>query len=262
MPHQFWRYRFQRFRNSNFEHELRLVPLLCDANKTSLDVGAAAGVYSANMVDASRDVIAFEPQPRQFAELREMFASVGAPVRVENVALSDQQGTLEMRMLVKDKGRSTIETENLLQDEDESPQKIIQVKVRRLDDYDLDAVGFIKIDVEGHELTALHGARETIARNQPILLIESEDRHRANAVSDITEFLQGMGYAGLFLLDGQPHDIAEFDVKEHQNSDNIGSWRTGYERRGIYINNFLFVPQERSEQLVESVSSLAATADL
>jgi hypothetical protein len=111
--------------------------------------------------------------------------------------------------------------------------------------------------VEGHELAVLHGARETIQRNQPNLLVEAEDRHRKNAVADVTAFLQELGYEGFFLLEGSLHRISEFRVAEHQDGDNIGGWKSGYERRGVYVNNFIFVPRGKSEQLVELVKATA-----
>ena len=253
---QYWQYRFDALTAAAHEDELRLVSLLCDQSKTSVDVGAAAGIFSVHMLKASRNVIAFEPRPSQAEELQAMFASVGAPARVEAVALSNQVGTSKMRMLVKDLGRSTIEAENPLEDEDGSARAQIKVKVRRLDDYGLDDVGFIKIDVEGHEVAALQGARATIERNQPILLIEAEERHRKNAVADVTAFLQDLGYYGFFLLAGRLHPMAEFSIAKHQDSHNIGSWKSSWERRGIYINNFLFVPGERVNRFAEAVRNI------
>jgi hypothetical protein len=41
-----------------------------------------------------------------------------------------------------------------------------------LDDLNLPRVDFIKLDIEGMEMEALDGARKTIKRNHPILLIE------------------------------------------------------------------------------------------
>jgi FkbM family methyltransferase len=57
-----------------------------------------------------------------------------------------------------------IEKLNSLEDVDDSKVFEIAVPTRRLDDYELDAVGFIKIDVEGHELAVLRGGTETIRR--------------------------------------------------------------------------------------------------
>ena len=34
------------------EQELHIVPLLCDRGKTSIDIGAADGIYTIHVVDA------------------------------------------------------------------------------------------------------------------------------------------------------------------------------------------------------------------
>ena len=235
------------------EAELPLVPQLCDPRKTSIDIGAAAGIYTVHMLKVSRDVIAFEPRPSQAAELSRMFESLGAPVRVESVALSNRAGVSQMRMLIKDRGRSTIEAANSLDDEDGSAEVQVAVQVRKLDDFGLVEIGFIKIDVEGHELAVLEGARDTILRSLPIILVESEERHRKGAVADITTFLRQLGYSGFFLLDGTLCPLDRFDPALHQDARNIGGWKQGWERRGTYVNNFLFVPIGREAVLTEAV---------
>ena len=48
----------------------------------------------------------------------------------------------------------------------------------RLDDLDLDDVGFIKIDVEGHELDLLAGARNFFSINRPACIIECREKNR------------------------------------------------------------------------------------
>ena len=52
----------------------------------------------------------------------------------------------------------------------------VKVPMRTLDSYQLSNVGFIKIDVEGHEEAVLHGSSETLRREMPNLMIEIEDR--------------------------------------------------------------------------------------
>lgn len=251
-PRQYWRRRFRALTRACHEPELRLVPYLCDSGKTSVDIGASWGLFSAHMCQASRDVFAFEPRPRQAAELAAMFASLELPVRVEAVALSSLAGTAQMRMLLDDLGRSTIEAENALEDEDGSARAEVTVNVRRLDDYALNDVAFIKLDVEGHEVSVLEGARDTIVKNRPVLLIESEDRHRRNAVADVTSLMQALGYTGFFLQGESLHGMNEFKLGTHQDPRNIGGWKSGWERRGIYVNNFFFLPVGRESEIKEA----------
>lgn len=49
------------------------------------------------------------------------------------------------------------------------------VSVQKLDDYGLDDVSLIKIDVEGMEPHVLRGAEETIRRNRPLIYAEAID---------------------------------------------------------------------------------------
>jgi FkbM family methyltransferase len=195
------------------------------------------------MLGRSRAVVAFEPRPDQARELATMFDAVGAAVRVEAVALSERTGSSTMRVLAADPGRSTIEDANALADEDGSLVETIDVPSSRLDDYALDNVGFVKIDVEGHELAVLRGATATIERNRPRFLIEAEERHRGNAVAEVVSFLGRLGYDGYFLLGREQRPIDEFVAEEHQNARNIASWKDGWIRTGSrYVNNFVFLP--------------------
>jgi FkbM family methyltransferase len=185
--------------------------------------------------------VAFEPRSAAASELRAMAAAARLSLQVEQVALSDSNAEASLRMLVEDLGRSTIETQNELVDRDGSAQARETVPTRTLDSYEFEAVGFIKIDVEGHELAVLRGATQLLTRQRPRLLIESEERHHHNAVGELSDHLKALGYAGFFRCDGSVLQIDTFDAATHQDTKNIGGWRSGWERKGLYINNFVFV---------------------
>jgi FkbM family methyltransferase len=260
-PRVFWRRRFSILRQSipsrkSEEQELRIVPLLCDKTKTSIDIGASEGVYTIIMIDASRDCWAFEPRRAQTFELREMVQYLSLPVRVEAVALSDTQGEAKLRILERDVGRSTIEPDNGLEDPDGSATLEITVPTRRLDDYKLDVIGFIKIDVEGHELSILRGGSETIRRCLPTMLIEIEERHKPNSIRDVSEFLSRLGYEGYFILNRNLVPMKYFDKSKYQDSSNIGGWKTNWKRSGVYVNNFFFVPAGVRSRLEAAVGRL------
>jgi hypothetical protein len=56
---------------------------------------------------------------------------------------------------------------------DEPSPDCLVVQVRTLDSLGITSrIGYMKIDAEGEEVAILHGARETIHRNKPNMLIE------------------------------------------------------------------------------------------
>jgi FkbM family methyltransferase len=232
---------WSELRYSYSEQELYVAPLLCNRDKISIDIGAANGIYTFHIVDASRECLAFEPRQPAALRISRIAKCLSLPVRVEAVALSDEVGEATLRMPMD--GRATVESENLLADIDCSQISEVAVPRRKLDDYDFDAVGFIKIDVEGHELSVLRGASNTIERHRPLMLIEIEDRHKPNAICNVHNFLGNLGYEGYFLLNKKLMPSTCFDLAAHQKGHS-----------GLYINNFFFVMPENAHILESSVS--------
>src|SRR5262249_51616443 len=145
--------------------------------------------------------VSFEPRSGQAAKLASDFGALYPRVRIEAAALSDQSGQAVLRVFITDAPRSTMEAENLLE---ESKSVLCEtVSVRRLDEFDFDNIGFVKIDVEGHEEAVLCGGIDTIRRTAPNLLIEIEERHKKGAIRRVTELLKAERYVGYFLLDGR-----------------------------------------------------------
>ena len=54
----------------------------------------------------------------------------------------------------------------------------------------------MKLDVQRMELLALHGAKDLLIRDKPVLMIEAPDE-------PIVSFLAGLGYAPWYFVDGQ-----------------------------------------------------------
>ena len=91
----------------------------------------------------------------------------------------------------------------------------IPVPLITVDGLGLHDVTFIKIDVDGHEVPVLHGAAETIKRDQPRLLVEVEQR--IQLVTDVIGLLESWGYrwgaAGPVVV-----PVADFPLAAHQAS--------------------------------------------
>jgi len=233
-PRLVWRHRVRSWRISTDEPEARLLRRLANRSKLSIDVGAARGTYTAQLVPLSRRVVAFEPVPHFAEDLRKMFSDT-AIVQIEQVALSDQSGTCDMRV-PKDSFRSTIESGNQLGYS--ANVEVIPVKVSSLDEYSFRNVGFNKIDVEGHELAVLRGASDTIHRERPNVLIEVEKQHRGGSLEDAFGFFRNAGYRGFFLLKGKLESLDAFDHRIHQDVKNLDARGS---RTALYVNNFIFV---------------------
>src|SRR5205807_800361 len=118
----------------------------------------------------------------------------------------------------------------------------ISVPTARLDAIVHQEVAFVKIDVEGHELSVLNGAVELLEHSQPVFLVEAEERHRAQATRSIFEFFKGRSYRGFFLKEGSAFPVDQFDPEDLQDASALlpdGGCKCGQS----YVNNFFFFPQ-------------------
>jgi len=156
-----------------------------------LDVGANIGFYSL-VVATSRpavEVIAFEPNPKNFELLRQNVRANPLPqVRCEPLALSDAEGTAALYLSASDMSAF------LESDFGAKPTATVRVDTTTVDDYLARhpvATGLIvKVDVEGHEESFFRGARRAVASLKPDVITEVTFDHSAETVS----FLQDTGY--------------------------------------------------------------------
>jgi FkbM family methyltransferase len=216
------------------EAERALLPALCDSARVGVDVGAALGAYSWPLSQLCAGCIVFEPNPNQ---ARYLVNALGNKVRVEAVALSDHEGEVELTIPlegdVAQAGLATIAPGTWL---DGVPVQRIQVPMRTLDSFKFRPAGFIKVDVEGHELAVLQGGARLLTRDKPTLLIELEERFGEGAIARVREFLVSLGYRGFYLDGKQIHSVAAFDPSRHQQMAHWGI-------PGAYINNFIFIAE-------------------
>ena len=213
------------------EPEIKLVYDLCDKSLISIDVGAANALYLAHIFGISKKCWAFEPRKDAIENLKKMFAGITTAIQFENVALSNITGFADFKIMKDRGGLSTLECDNMIEKYGEI--EIVKVPVKRLDDYDFsDKVGFIKIDVEGHEESVLLGAINLLERDHPSLLIEIEERHKPNSLNNVKDLLIKMGYLAFFYLNDQLESIDNYDPKKYHNYGIEGE---------KYVFNFLFV---------------------
>ena len=144
-----------------------------------MDVGASWGAYSHAALARGLVVYAFEPQIEVALVLQRGLS--GAVIRC--AAVSDHTGETELRIPRNDIGYATVELRNALSGTADLSKGMDRrcVPTIRLDDVDLGRVSLLKVDVEGHELAVLRGARELLEVHRPMLIIEVEERHAAGS---------------------------------------------------------------------------------
>ena len=151
---------------------------------TALDIGANIGNHTVWFAGHFDRVVAFEPNPMVAALLRINTMALGEAVEVVEVGLSDISGQAEFMIDGDHLGCSHIS---------DKPADI-QVAVERLDAFadplDLHGVGFVKIDVEGHEEKVIAGAADLLLKAKPVIAMEgnySGDPQKAERIWAIAE---------------------------------------------------------------------------
>lgn len=232
---------FWRELNVTGEWELRELKTYVPKDRLALDVGGNIGVYAYHLSRLAARVISFEPNPGYVERLERLKL---ANYSVERVALSSEAGEADLRIPTvgggrEDQGMGSLDVQAV---PDAALSRTIRTPLRRLDDYGFKDVGFIKIDVEGHEEQVLRGALQTLHDNRPALLVEIEERHNPGGLERIVALVEPIGYEGFFFEEGKRRPLAEFDVAVHQ-TVTAALDSAGHNRRALkYINNFLFLP--------------------
>lgn len=162
----------------------------CTNFASVLDVGAHVGLFSYWAARRFEQVVAFEP----VAEHRECFA---ANVEAGNVVLHDcalgaVEGAVSIETAPGSSGDSRVQSGG-------------DVPLKRLDSFNLNNVGLIKIDCEGFEENVLIGGLETILRNKPVVIVEQKRDMAARfglKPQGAVVFLKHLGYKQAVELGG------------------------------------------------------------
>ncbi|MBA3577092.1 MAG: FkbM family methyltransferase [Sphingomonas sp.] len=142
-------------------------------SRRALDVGANVGIFARDFASRFDDVVAFEPIP----STRECLAfNVPPKVRIEPFAIADEPGVLKMYSMKTSGGSFICNHPQVITPQGLrlKPGRIIEVQVRTIDSFHFDAVDLIKLDIQGAEYPALVGARETILRHRPVIMVEEK----------------------------------------------------------------------------------------
>lgn len=231
------------------EPELALLPRLVDPGKVAIDIGANIGDFLDVLARHANRAIAFEPNPVCLAHLRAIELE---HCEIVDIALSDSSGMAMLKVPVEAAevtGLGTIAAANNPVTGAESRLRTHEVRTARLDEVigehlrPGETIGFIKLDVEGHEHAVLEGAKATIEKHRPIVMVETEYRHGA-PVPAIFELFAERDYEARVLLRGRMEPADAQRLAELQKGVAVGDIVKDT-HDSSYINNVWFVPRER-----------------
>ena len=225
---QYLKYK-QYMLSKDSEREIHFVERYISADRAAVDIGVHLGFYTRHFTRFAKSVIGFEANPASAKFAQSVF---GKSVRIEWSAVSSEGGSATLRIPVRVgdvAALGTISDANRLEGHEFTE---VSVPKKRLDDFDLPQIGFIKIDVEGHEESVLHGAEGILERDRPNFMIEIEERHNPGAIERTAAWFERRGYRGQYFDGAEMRSIDEFRLAELQSG-----------KPGLpYINNFFFVP--------------------
>jgi FkbM family methyltransferase len=230
-PSLFYRRRIAEETRSG-EPELALLADLLPRGGTAVDVGANQGVFAFALADIADRVIAIEPNPDYARFARWMLRG---RAEVHELALSDRSGRATLYVPLSDLGEVLHLAGNLKRTHAQfRHSNTYEVEVRRLDDFRLTDVHFIKADVEGSEREVLDGARAIIARDRPVILLELLSGTHADPGAYTAAICASFGYDACIVQHGEKIAALPAIAALGKNT----SWGTEIETR-----NVLFLPR-------------------
>jgi len=182
------------------EPELRYLNRLLGEGDGFIDCGANIGTFTlrgAEIVGAGGRVVAIEPSSLSF---RRLCANVDAN-RLSQVvpvkqAISDAEGTARLYHAA-DGGAASFSLLANTAETDEEFEEVATATIDRLaEQHRLERVDVIKLDIEGAEILALRGARETLRRFKPTVIFEWNGRggSQSDAAESPPALLASHGY--------------------------------------------------------------------
>jgi len=216
------------------EKELLILEKIVKKELESVDVGVYRGVYTYRLAQLSKHVHSFEPNPLIFPYLNKHLKRLVKNITLYNFALSDSEIETNLKIPTRFNtinkrnyeekfklGCATIHNDNILLNEKYLSYKVKTIKLENI--LKNVKIGFMKIDVEGHEINVLNGSINLIRDNKPNLLIEIEERHSKIKVEKTINLINNLGYRSYF-------------------TDGLNLMSTKKLRNYSLHNNYIFIP--------------------
>ena len=214
------------------EPELAVLAEFVRSGGTAVDIGANQGVFAYALAAIADRVVAFEPNPDYAAFARWMLRG---RAEIHEMALSDQSSRGTLHVPLSDQGMVLHLAGSLKRTHAQfRHNRTYEVEIRTLDDFGLTNVHFVKADVEGSEREVLEGARTTLARDRPVILLELLSGTHEDPAAYTADICASFGYDAFIVQRGEKIAALPAIAALGKNS----SWGTEIESR-----NVLFLPR-------------------
>lgn len=195
---------------SGFEANMvSLFKAVASDSEVILDVGANIGCTALLFGDMSKKVYAFEPSQTTFKFLEKNISRSGLKnISPQNIGLGEESG--EYTLTFSPSNRSGGFVSNHTQAS--AGHTVEKIVIRQMDEVlktlTMSNVDFVKVDVEGFEGHVLRGARQTLARHKPVVVLELNhwclNAFQRTSIPDFLDLLRSI-FPILLAVDGSSY---------------------------------------------------------
>ena len=165
---------------------------------TCVDIGANIGNHSLFFSQHFGEVIAIEPHPRTY-RLLQLNSELASNVFPVNAGCSNRRRKAWAIENPTNIGGTSISAESERAEEGAGK---VQFELYPLDDMEAvnrrNDIGFVKIDIEGHEMECLEGATDTLTKHKPVVALEVSKSSIRDGKSAAVEYLKQVGYSFVY----------------------------------------------------------------
>ena len=201
-------FRWIRNFDINQEHDLKVIQILVGKEDCVLDIGANVGLYTCFIAPWVKRIYSIEPVP----ETLEILESTIKQMKLRNViplnvAVSDKEETVMMSIHRNSSGFENYFRAKIVNDETRENERRVKVRSVTMDSqfsHMADSITFVKCDIEGHELSCLHGAKEFLEKSNAAWLIEvsGDPKEKGSSANQVFEIFSERCFM-IFSYDGK-----------------------------------------------------------
>ncbi|NNC82379.1 MAG: FkbM family methyltransferase [Flavobacteriales bacterium] len=192
---------------------------LAKKDMTFVDVGTNIGAYTLNLAPHVKQCISFEPNPRTLKYLYKNVELNGYKnVTVVPKGLSDLEEELDIH--IQSLGSSSFNKHQHLGDSERVSLTTLDLHCER---HQVERVDILKIDVEGHEMKVLLGAKETLKRNPKMAVVLELDHNTSisgHTKKDYLDFMASEGFQA-YAPKGYPFPLKKMERIPDDYMDNV-----------------------------------------